>query len=140
MLLYRTGDNKIVFSGDSHDNTWTHILENYEDDVANVDLLIAPHHGRDSGRSFDFLDTLKPTLTFFGNAPSDNLAYSAWHNRGLSIVTNNQANCMIVDASKSPMVLYVTHGNFAKKANSDTFYSDPSKAWYVGAITDDLIK
>lgn len=140
VLLCRTGGNRIIFGGDSYDDTWTHILENYEDDVANIDLLIAPHHGRDSGRSFEFLNTLKPTLTFFGNAPSDDLAYSAWHNRGLSIVTNNQANCMIVDASAAPMKLYVTHGNFAMKVNSDTFYSNTFKAWYVGPITESLIQ
>ena len=140
VLLYRTGNNRIIFAGDSHDDTWAHILDNYEDDVTNIDLLIAPHHGRDSGRSYEFLNTLKPTLTFFGNARSEHLAYSAWRNRGLSYITNNQANCMVVDASTTPMVLYVTHENFAKKVNSNTSYSHIFKAWYVGSITKDLIK
>ena len=139
VLLYRTGSKRIVFGGDSHDDTWAHILENYRDDVDNIDLLIAPHHGRDSGRSYEFLDTLKPTLTFFGNARSEHLAYSAWRNRGLSYITNNQANCMVVDASTTPMVLYVTHKNFAERVNPATFYDDTLKAWYVGSITEDLI-
>ena len=43
--------------------------------VTNIDLLIAPHHGRDSERSYDFLDVLKPKMTFFGNANSEHLAY-----------------------------------------------------------------
>lgn len=89
VLLYRTGGNRIIFGGDSHDDTWEHILENYHRDVDNIDLLIAPHHGRDSDRSYEFLDVLKPTLTFFGNAPSEHLAYSKWRNRGLSFITNN---------------------------------------------------
>ena len=37
------------FTGDAHDNTWEHLLENHEDDIKNVDILFAPHHGRDSG-------------------------------------------------------------------------------------------
>jgi hypothetical protein len=45
--------------------------------VTNVDLLIEPHHGRKSGRSYDFLDTLKPKVTIFGNANSEHLAYGA---------------------------------------------------------------
>lgn len=139
VILYRAGSNRIIFGGDSHDDTWTYILENYEDDVANIDLLIAPHHGRDSGRSYEFLDTLKPTLTFFGNARSEHLAYAAWRNRGLSYITNNQANCMVVDASQNPMVLYVTHENFAKRVNPSSFYCDTFKGWYVGLITEDLI-
>lgn len=137
VILYRTGENRIVFGGDSHDKTWEYILKNYRNDVDNVDLLIAPHHGRDSGRSYNFLDVLKPTLTFFGNAPFEHLAYSAWRNRGLSYITNNQANCMVVYANTVPMVLYVTHENFARRVNSTTFYDDTFKAWYVGPIDED---
>ena len=139
VILYRTGGRRIVFGGDSHDETWDHILEHHKDAVTDIDLLIAPHHGRKSGRSYKFLDTLTPTLTFFGNARSEHLAYGAWANRGLSIVTNNQANCMVVDASTNPMTLYVTHANFARRVNASTYYSDSVKAWYVGPITEDLI-
>ena len=139
VLLYRTGNNQIVFGGDSHDDTWEHILSEHRSDVTHIDLLIAPHHGRRSGRSYEFLDTLKPTLTFFGNARSEHLAYDAWRRRGLSIVTNNQANCMVVDAGTSPMTLYVTHENFAKRVNPGTVYNDTFRAWYVGPITEDLI-
>lgn len=139
VMLYRTGNNRIVFGGDSHDETWEHILDKHKDDVADIDLLIAPHHGRKSGRSYEFLDTLKPTLTFFGNARSEHLAYDAWRSRGLSFVTNNQANCMIVDAGRSPMTLYVTHENFPRRVTPITFYSDLFKAWYIGPITEELI-
>lgn len=140
VLLFQSGSNRIVFGGDSHDDTWEYILDQYSDKVNNVDLLIAPHHGRDSGRSYKFLDTLKPTLTFFGNARSEHLAYSKWRNRELSYITNNQANCMVVDASKTPMSLYVTHENFAKRVNPGSSYDYALKAWYVGPITEDLIK
>jgi beta-lactamase superfamily II metal-dependent hydrolase len=139
VILYKTVGNRIVFGGDSHDETWDHILKNHKDDVTNVDLLIAPHHGRKSNRSYKFLDTLMPRLTFFGNAPSEHLAYSAWNYRDLSFVTNNQANCMVVDASTTPMSLYVTHEHFARRVNEHTFYNDTFKAWYVGPITEDLI-
>ena len=139
VLLYRTGQNRIVLGGDSHDDTWEHILTEHGEDVTNIDLLIAPHHGRKSERSYEFLDTLEPTLTFFGNARSEHLAYGAWHRRELSIITNNQANCMVVDAGTSPMTLYVTHENFARRVNPETSYKDTVKAWYVGPVTEDLI-
>jgi hypothetical protein len=134
VVLYRTGDKRIIFGGDSHDGTWEHILKNWEADVRDIDLLIAPHYGRDSGRSYEFLDVLRPTLTFFGNARSEHLAYDAWRNRGLLIITNNQANCMVVDAGPSPMNLYVTNETFAKRVNPDTSYSDRFRAWFVGPI------
>ena len=140
VILYPAESNRIIFRRDSHHHTWTYILKNYEDPVANPDLPIAPHHGRDSGRSYEFLDTPKPTLTFFGNARSQHPAYAAWRNRGLSHITNNQANCMVVDASQNPMVLYVTHENFAKRVNPSSFYRHTFKSWYVGLITEDLIQ
>ena len=139
VLLYKTGENRIVFGGDSHDASWDHILKEHEDDVTDIDLLIAPHHGRKSGRSYEFLDTLRPTLTFFGNATHQHLAYGAWSYRGLSKITNNQANCMVVDVSLSPMALYVTHEKFARRVNPETYYNQAKRAWYVGPITDDLL-
>ena len=134
VLLYCTGGNRIIFGGDSHDRTWEYILKMHKKRVANIDLLIAPHHGRKSGRSYRFLDILNPTLTFFGNAQSQHLAYNAWRSRGLCFVTNNQANCMLVDAGVSPMVLYVTYEQFAKRVNPNTFYDRKRQAWCVGPI------
>ena len=134
VLLYRTNRHRIIFGGDSHDETWDHILNNYEDDVRDIDLLIAPHHGRSSGRSYEFLDVLRPSLTFFGNARSEHLAYDAWRNRNLSYVTNNQANCMIVDASQSPMDLYVTNEAFGRRVNPSTYCDEVFQAWFAYAI------
>ena len=134
VLLYRTDEHRIVFGGDSHDKTWEHILEKYGDDVKEIDLLIAPHHGRSSGRSYEFLDVLRPKLTFFGNARSEHLAYGAWNSRHLRFVTNNQANCMIVDASQKPMNLYVTNEAFARKVNASTYYSEAFQAWFAYRI------
>lgn len=134
VLLYGVEGKRVVFGGDSHDGTWEHILGNWEKKVQNIDLLIAPHHGRDSGRSYDFLDVLKPSLTFFGNARSEHLAYDAWYKRGLPIITNNQANCVVVDATSMGLDVYVTHKTFAKAYNRSTTYNDQFKAWYIGSI------
>ncbi len=130
VILYRTRDYRIVFGGDSHDKTWEHILKTHKQDVAGIDLLIAPHHGRDSDRSYDFLDVLKPRLTFFGNANSEHLAYNAWNSRGLPFITNNQAGCMIVNIGDYGMALYVTHKPFAEKLNPATTYNEGVKAYF----------
>ena len=135
VILYRGAGGKILLSGDSHDNTWKHILDKWEDDVKDMDLLIAPHHGRKSGRSYKFLDTVNPKMTFFGNARSEHLAYDAWRHRKLEYITNNQANCMVVDCSGNNLTLYVTHETFARKYNPCTFYLGIYDAWYLKEIT-----
>ena len=134
VLLYWSAAGKTVFGGDSHDKTWDHILDVHESLVTDVDLLIAPHHGRKSDRKYDFLDVLNPKLTFFGNARSEHLAYSAWQYRGLPYITNNQANCMVVDAGDEQMPLFVTNRTFAEKVNPSTFWSDEYQGWYTQGI------
>lgn len=133
VFLWRSAGGRVLLCGDSHDKTWEHILENHKESVSDIDLLIAPHHGRKSGRNYDFLDTVNPKMTFFGNAPSKDLAYSAWRNRGLSYITNNMAGSMIVDCSDN-MSLYVTNEAFARDQNEHTFYSEVDGGWYITEI------
>ena len=134
VILYECGRNRIVFGGDSHDKTWEHILAVHRSRITNVDLLIAPHHGRKSGRSYKFLDVMRPKMTFFGNARAEHLAYSAWSARNLKYITNNQANCMVVDSRSRPMRLYVTHRAFAKDRNPGTHYDPQTGAWFLETI------
>ena len=135
VILYRVNGKKIIFSGDSAEKTWDYILENHKDDVSDADVLIAPHHGRKTGGNRDYLDVLKPKLTLFGNAKSQYLDYNAWNNRGLEHITNNQANCIILDAdSENGIDVYVTYETFAKKRNPNSFYSTKYKAWHLMTI------
>ncbi len=138
VLLWQPGRKKIILGGDSHDKTWDHILKNWETEVQDIDLLIAPHHGRASGRSYEFLDVLKPSLTFFGNARSEHLAYNAWYQRGLPILTNNQANCMIADLSNAHLNIYATNETFARAYTqgygADTWYHAQFQAWYLCSV------
>ena len=100
-----------------------------------MDILIAPHHGRKTGGNDNYLDVLKPKLTLFGNAKSEQLDYASWNKRGLDHITNNQANCIIVETNgKQGMDVYVTYENFAKKRNTDTFYNEKYGGWYIMSI------
>lgn len=140
VLLYRTFNGKrVVIGGDSHDVSWEHILSAHRKDVEDVDLLIAPHHGRKSDRSYDFLDVLRPKLTFFGVAPSEHLGYSAWQNRGLEVMTNNQGNCFVIDFVADRGDVYCTNESFAhayfnEKLGRDSVKNDSFRAWYLRYI------
>ena len=129
VILYRAAGGDVLFCGDSHDKTWEYILKNHKDDVKDVKVLIAPHHGRDSKRSFDFLKTVNPTLTLIGNAPSKDLAYDQYRKYGIT-VTNNQANCVIIEVSEKPMKLYVTNKSYAEKFNGPPQYNDYYKSYF----------
>lgn len=117
VILYRTGPFRIIFAGDSHDATWELILANHRADVENCDVLIAPHHGRDSGRSWDFLNVTRPALTLFGVARSEHLAYDAWNRRDLFKITNNQAGNVVMHVDGNHLDVFVEHDACAEKHN-----------------------
>lgn len=135
VILYRMNGKKIIFAGDSAEKTWDYILENHKEEVTNVDVLVAPHHGRKTGGNRDYLDTLNPKLTLFGNAKSQYLNYDAWNRRDLDHITNNQANCIILDLNyRGEIDVYVTYKTFAEKRNKKTHYNNDLKAWYIMTI------
>jgi competence protein ComEC len=137
VLLYRTkSGRKAIFAGDSHDDTWEHILATHANEIGQVDLLAAPHHGRHSGRDFGFLDVVKPKLTLFGNASSEHLAYDPWNSRGLPIITNNEGGSIIVDFDNASAPVYCTNEKFARSELGDkTFFDCTHKAWLCGLVT-----
>lgn len=144
LLFWAANGKRVIIGGDSHDVSWEHILKSHRALVQNVDLLIAPHHGRDSDRSYDFLDVLKPKLTLFGSARSEHLGYHAWSDRGLEVMTNNQGNCFIANfstdiAGKPIIVMYCTNRTFADAYCSDQFNGRSHenlqvRGWYLKCI------
>lgn len=113
VLLYKTGTKKIIFAGDSGKKAWDYILANYKSLVSNVDVLIAPHHGRKTGGNDEYLDVLKPKLTLFGNAEANHLDYSSWNNRDLLKITNNEAGNIVLDIEDNEIKVLVSNKNFA---------------------------
>lgn len=134
VILYFMGSRKIIFAGDSGELAWDTILYNYSDIVRNIDILIAPHHGRKSGGNDYYLDILKPKFTLFGNAKSEYLDYNAWNNRNLKHITNNQAGSIIIDEKNNTLSIYVTNKNFAEAYNPKTYYNERYFAWYIDEI------
>jgi beta-lactamase superfamily II metal-dependent hydrolase len=113
VLLYRSAGGRILVPGDAHDATWEYVLTHYASDVANCSVMIAPHHGRHSDRSFEFLDEIKPKLTLFGCAPSEHLAYGAWNSRQLDFITSNQAGNIVLEIDSEHIDVYVENEGFA---------------------------
>lgn len=120
IILYKNNNKKILFTGDSQKKSWDILMSNKKitKEIENIDVLIAPHHGRKSGGNDNFLDILKPKLTLFGNAESEDLRYNSWNNRKLLHITNNQAGNIMLDIQDNIYVYCqnrVFINNFCKK-------------------------
>lgn len=130
VVLYRSAIGTVLLAGDAHDKTWDYIKENYKSYVSNIDLLIAPHHGRKSGRSYKFLDYVNPKLTLFGCAPSGHLAYDAWNYRKLPHITNNQCGCIVAEGDDT-MNIYVENRVFAEKSGGNPHLRNAQGFYYL---------
>lgn len=56
---------KVLLPGDNEPPSWTELLDrsNFREAIAGTDVLIAPHHGRDSGFHRDLFNHISPLLT-----------------------------------------------------------------------------
>jgi competence protein ComEC len=134
VLVYRSAGGKIVFGGDAHDSTWDYVVKEHSKMVANCAVLIAPHHGRDSNRSHDFLDTLMPRLTLFGCANSDHLAYAPYSRRNLEKITNNQAGNVVMVPQTKGIDIYIENKSFAETFKAYDESRIVCGSYYIGTV------
>lgn len=63
VLLIKHKGRKILLPGDAEKETWKYLVENYESELKNIDILKAAHHGRDSGYYQPAVKLMSPTWT-----------------------------------------------------------------------------
>ncbi len=134
VIVYRSAGGKIVFGGDGHDLTFDYVIKNHSSAVSNCAVLIAPHHGRDSDRSHDFLDTLKPGLTLFGCAESEHLAYDQYNRRGLLKITNNQAGNVVMEPHSNGIDIFVENKKFAQTFQTHDITKLCCGSYFIGTV------
>lgn len=84
----------------------TDFMENIKNDLGlpKVNILFAPHHGRDSGTiPTELLDMMKPDIIIIGEANSEKLNYYDEYNT----ITQNSTGDIILDCDISKIHIYV---------------------------------
>lgn len=58
-------DSKVILTGDNEPPSWNELLEieRFKNSIKNADILLAPHHGRNSGFSPELFEYFNPKLT-----------------------------------------------------------------------------
>ncbi len=92
VLLIKYGYSKIILGGDAEEVTWKYIVENFKDEIENIHLLKASHHGRDRGYYQPAVKLMSPayTVVSVGKQPknddsnkyrqySDHVVSTRWH-------------------------------------------------------------
>lgn len=111
-------------------------LEKVKDQIAwpKVDILFAPHHGRDSGKvSDDVLKKLDPHIIVIGEAPSKYLNYYPNYNT----IKQNSAGDIVFNCSGDKVHVYVSSADYSYDTSflSDEGADNSAYGNYLGSFT-----
>jgi len=87
-------------------------MQNIKNDLSlpEVDVLFAPHHGRDTGKiPKEWLDTMNPRIIIIGEAPSEHLNYYS----GYETITQNSAGDIIFECLTNKVHIYVSNEHYS---------------------------
>jgi len=101
------GGATVLWMGDME----TDFMEEIEESVAwpSVDILFAPHHGRDSGKVPEaILQKMDPKIIVIGEAPSDYLNYYC----GYNTITQNSAGDIVFECEKGKVHVFVSDPDY----------------------------
>ena len=90
----------------------TGFMEQIENEISwpEVDILFAPHHGRDSGKiPASILESMNPKIVVIGEAPSENLNYY----RDYDTITQNSAGSIYFECVANWVHVYVTSPTYS---------------------------
>jgi len=134
VIVYRSAGGRILLPGDAHDKAWDYVLKHYGKELKECEFMLAPHHGRDSNRSWTFLDKIKPKFSVLGCAASEHLAYNVWDSRKLKKITQNQAGNIAIYPDSDGLNIYVENKKFAHSLGGDTNKEDEYGNYYLTYI------
>ncbi len=111
----------------------TEFMENIEESLSfdKVDILFAPHHGRDSGKvPKPWLDDLDPEIIVIGEAPSERLNYYSSYNT----IKQNSAGTLLFDCVNKAVHLYVEKDSYTEDFLEDKGLRDRYGLSYIGTL------
>ena len=126
ILQYNCGA-KFLWFGDIE----TEFINKVKDkiDFERVDVVFAPHHGRNSGKiPSDILDILKPQIIVIGEAKSEDLYYYP----GYNTITQNTAGDVIFECVDNKVHVYVGNDTYSVDYLNDERRSTYDN--YIGSL------
>ena len=128
VITYSLKDGvKIAWFGDLE----AEFMEKIEEEITwpDVDILFAPHHGRESGKiPASMLAVMDPKIVVIGEAPSKNLNYYG----GYNTITQNSAGSIYFECVKSWVHIYVGSSTYSVDFLEDK--GADSYKYYLGSL------
>lgn len=105
---------KVIWFGDMESDFLDSIQKKINFDNLGIDILIAPHHGRESGAiSNTILKRINPSLIIIGEAPSEYIHYYSDY----ETITQNLAGDITLNCESGYIDIYVSNYAYIKPNN-----------------------
>jgi beta-lactamase superfamily II metal-dependent hydrolase len=129
ILNYRVaGGASVMWMGDLESDFMDKIKDEITFDP--IDILFAPHHGRDSGKvPSEWLEQMDPKLIIIGEAPSEHLNYYY----GYDTLTQNSAWDIALECVSGKTHIYVLNGDYSVDF-LDNEYKPDDYGNYIGTL------
>ena len=131
IIKYSLRDSaKVLWMGDLE----TEFMESIENAVSleSIDILFAPHHGRDSGKvPKSWLDKLEPSIIVIGEAPSEHLNYY----QDFDTIKQNSAGELVFECANNQVHIYCESDSYNEDFLDDEQKSDTHNLNYLGTLT-----
>lgn len=127
IIQYSVGDAVFLWMGDLE----TTMMENIKDELllTKVNILFAPHHGRDSGKiPTDLLEKMNPDIIIIGEAPSAHLHYYPDY----KTITQNTAEDIIFEVVENKIHIYTSNENHTVDFLDDENMTNHD--YYIGTL------
>lgn len=119
----------ILWMGDME----TDFMEKIKDEVLfpKINILFAPHHGRESGKVIkEWLDQMKPDIVVIGECPSEHLYYYPGYHR----ITQNSAGDILFDCNNDEVDVYVSTRDYSVDFLQNKYKSSKDGLHYLGTL------
>jgi beta-lactamase superfamily II metal-dependent hydrolase len=111
----------------------TEFMKNILDEITlpKVNILFAPHHGRDSGKiPQDWLDAMNPNVIVIGEAPSEDLNYYQDYNT----ITQNSAGDITFIINNGGVDVYVGNEEYSVDFLENNYLDENDDGYYLGTL------
>ena len=123
------GGVKIMWMGDMETNFQEKIVN--EVSWHEIDILFAPHHGRDSGHvPSEILKKLNPQIIVIGEAPSEHLNYY----RNYNTIKQNSAGDIVFDCLRGKVRIFVGNENYHEGYLKKELMQKSPLGYYIGTL------
>lgn len=128
IIVLKLGNAKVVVCGDNEKESFENLMKqtDFKEAVKNAWVLVAPHHGRESGYYEEFVDLVKPYITIISDkSGTDTSASQKYTNKSKGCTVNNK-----LTGEKEDRYCLTTR----KDGNIEVIFGETDSFGYIGAL------